>query len=132
MSRFLFSAGLAVYLIIFRSCMSDSFLIHLWPFAILQHCKYICKCNVHNTIQNSCATFLHVYMCMYICVYVKRKVRIRTIRGFCCANPGSTLCTADPRITFQPALSADCACMTNEMHVYLTNEMRVWRQKCVP
>ena len=37
---------------------------------------------------------------IYIHVYVKRKVWIRTIRGFCCANPGSTLCSANSRITF--------------------------------
>ena len=43
-------------------------------------------------------------------INVKHKVWIQTIRGFCCANPGSTLCAANPRITFQPALSADCAC----------------------
>ena len=42
-----------------------------------------------------------------VCIYVKRKVRIRTILGFCCANLGSELCaiilgsrmqTSDPRI----------------------------------
>ena len=43
-------------------------------------------------------------MCMYIhvciCIYVKRKVWIQTICRFCCANPGSTLCAANPRLWF--------------------------------
>lgn len=54
MSRFLWSAGLAVYLIIFRSCISDSFLIHLCPFAILQHWS---KCMYYT---NSCTPFVCV------------------------------------------------------------------------
>ena len=76
-----------------------------------------------NNIASSCR-------CIYI-TYVKRKVWIQTICGFCCANPGPTLCAANPRTTFQPALSADCACtnLTNEMNAYPTNEMYVWRHK---
>ena len=41
-----------------------------------------------------------------------------------CTNPGSTLCAANPRITFQPALSANCASAN-----LTTNEMHVWSHK---
>ena len=56
-------------------------------------------------------------------ICVKHKVWIRTIRRFCCTNPRSTLSAANPRITFQPALSADCACAN------LT--MKCTRTKCM-
>ena len=36
--------------------------------------------------------------CILIYIYVMRKVRIRTIRGFCCANLGSELLSNNPRI----------------------------------
>ena len=38
----------------------------------------------------------YVHQCAFSDVYVMRKVRIRTILGFSCANFGSQLCTANP------------------------------------
>ena len=61
---------------------------------VLCHVLYVCACS--QTLK-----------CVYIIIYVMRKVRIRTILGFCCANLGSELCaiilgsrtqTSDPRI----------------------------------
>ena len=62
---------------------------------VLCHVLYVCACS--QTLK-----------CVYIIIYVMRKVRIRTILGFCCANLGSELCaiilgsrtrTSDPRIS---------------------------------
>ena len=39
--------------------------------------------------------------CLQTCnVYVRRQVRIRTIRGFCCTKLGSWLCAGHPRIIY--------------------------------
>ena len=57
-----------------------------------------------GTGKTACVTHLmeemkvRVYIYMYTCVYVRRKVRIRTIRGLYCANLGSSLSAVNPRI----------------------------------
>ena len=44
--------------------------------------------------QNTTSVCIFCVVCM--CMYVMRKVRIRTILRFSCANLGSQLCTANP------------------------------------
>ena len=45
-----------------------------------------------------CKACSHAVLRLIAHIYVMRKVRIRTIRGFCCANLGSELLRNNPRI----------------------------------